>query len=81
LWERHTRQAQVSAYVDLHSGLGPRAVGMLFQTAPEASVAAQLARHCWPDVIRAEPAQGTDAALVSGLIGPAFVAAQTAAAT
>ena len=81
LWERHTRRAQVTAYVDLHSGLGPRAVGMLLQTAPEASVAAQLAKHLWPDVIRAEPAQGSDAALVSGLIGPAFVAAQTSAAT
>jgi ribosomal protein S18 acetylase RimI-like enzyme len=81
LWERHARRAEVSVYVDLHSGLGPRAVGMLLQTAPEASVAARLAKHCWPDVIRAEPAQGTDAALVSGLIGPAFVAAQSAAAT
>jgi ribosomal protein S18 acetylase RimI-like enzyme len=81
LWERHTRQAEVSAYIDLHSGLGPRAVGMLFQTAPEDAVAAQLARHCWPDVIRAAPAQGSDAALVSGLIGPAFVNAQAGAAT
>jgi hypothetical protein len=31
-------------------------------------------------VIRAEPAQGSDAALVSGLIGPAFVAALAPAA-
>lgn len=80
LWSRHTRQAEVAAYIDLHSGLGPRAVGMIFQTAPETSVAAQLAKQCWADVIRAEPAQGTDAALVSGLIGPAFVAAQPCAA-
>lgn len=81
LWSRHGRQAEVSAYVDLHSGLGPRAVGMIFQTAPEGSTAARLAQHCWPDVLRSEPAAGTDAALVSGLIGPAFVAAQAGAAT
>jgi ribosomal protein S18 acetylase RimI-like enzyme len=80
LWARHTRRAEATVYVDLHSGLGPRAVGMLFQTAAEASLAAQLARHCWADVIRAEPAQGTGAALVSGLIGPAFAAAQPCAA-
>lgn len=75
LWQRHAGTAEVAALVDLHSGLGPRAVGMLLQTAPEGSTADVLARSCWSDVIRAEPAQGTDAALVSGLIGPAFVAA------
>jgi GNAT superfamily N-acetyltransferase len=80
LWERHTRRAAITAYVDLHSGLGPRGVGLLLQTAPEASTAAELAKHCWPDVIRSEPAQGSDAALASGLIGPAFVAAQPVAA-
>jgi hypothetical protein len=75
LWQRHAGDAEVAALVDLHSGLGPRAFGMLLQTAPEGSLADQLARACWPDVIRAEPVEGTDAAMVSGLIGPAFVAA------
>jgi hypothetical protein len=75
LWARHAARAEVAALVDLHSGLGPRAVGMLLQTAPESSVAARLGRHCWTDVLRSEPAAGTDAALVSGLMGPAFVAA------
>lgn len=75
LWSRHTAGAARAIFLDLHSGLGPRAFGMLLQTAAEESVAARLARHCWPDVIRAEPAAGSDAALVSGLIGPAFVAA------
>ena len=75
IWARHAAAAEVAALVDLHSGLGPRALGMLLQTAPENGVAARCARHCWPDVIRAEPAAGGDAALVSGLMGPAFVAA------
>ena len=75
LWSRHAARAEVAALVDLHSGLGPRAVGMLLQTAADDSVAARLGRHCWPDVIRSEPAEGTDAAMVSGLMGPAFVAA------
>lgn len=75
LWQRHAGAAEVAAFVDLHSGLGPRAMGMLLQTAREGSTADLLARACWPDVIRAQPAQGGDAALVSGLIGPAFVAA------
>jgi len=39
-----------------------------------------LARQWWPDVLRAEPAAGSDAALVSGLMGPAFVAAHPRAA-
>jgi ribosomal protein S18 acetylase RimI-like enzyme len=50
-------------------------VGLLLQTAPAESVAARLARALWSDVIRAEPAAGTDSALVSGLIGPAFAGA------
>jgi hypothetical protein len=80
LWARHGSGTELVALVDLHSGLGPNAVGLLLQTAPEASVAARLARHWWPDVVRAEPAAGSDAALVSGLMGPAFVAAHPRAA-
>ena len=79
IWARHTQQAELAAFVDLHSGLGPRAVGMLLQTAPADSTAAQLAQQWWPDTIRSQPAEGSDAALVSGLIGPAFVAAHPAA--
>lgn len=75
LWARHAANADAAVLLDLHSGLGPRAVGMLLQTAPEDGVAARFARHCWPDVLRSEPAAGGDAALVSGLMGPAFVAA------
>jgi len=75
VWALYARDAEVAAYVDLHSGLGPRGTGLLLQTAPEESVAARLAKDWWPDVLRAEPGRGSDAALVSGLIGPAFVAA------
>jgi ribosomal protein S18 acetylase RimI-like enzyme len=75
VWARHARHAEVAAFLDLHSGLGPRGVGLLLQTAPAASAAAHLAGQWWEDTIRSEPAQGSDAALVSGLIGPAFVAA------
>jgi len=81
LWTRHAAHTDAAVLLDLHSGLGPRAVGMLLQTAPESSVAARLARHCWPDVLRSEPAAGSDAALVSGLMGPAFVAALPDVAT
>jgi hypothetical protein len=78
LWARHAGPAvEVAAYVDLHSGLGPCGVGLLLQTAAEGSAAAELAKSWWPDVIRSEPAAGSDAALVSGLIGPAFVAARS----
>jgi hypothetical protein len=76
LWSEHAQGAALAAFLDLHSGLGPNGVGLLLQTAPEDSTAARLARAWWPDVIRAEPAKESDAALVSGLIGPAFVAAQ-----
>ena len=75
LWARHAEGAELAAFVDLHSGLGPRGTGLLLQTAADASPAAALARAFWPDVIRSEPAAGGDSALVSGLIGPAFVAA------
>jgi ribosomal protein S18 acetylase RimI-like enzyme len=81
VWARHADGAEVAACVDLHSGLGPRGVGMLLQTAPANSPAARLAQAWWPDVIRAEPPQGCDAALVSGLMGPAFVAALPHAAS
>lgn len=80
IWAEHAAGAEVMAFLDLHSGLGPRGVGLLLQTAAEASVAARLARAWWPDVIRSEPAAGSDAALVSGLVGPAFVAAHPEAA-
>ena len=75
IWERHAGDAETAALVDLHSGLGPKGVGLLLQTAREASPEARLARELWPDVIRTEPAAGSDAALVSGLMGPAFVGA------
>jgi ribosomal protein S18 acetylase RimI-like enzyme len=81
VWARQARHAELAVFLDLHSGLGPRGVGMLLQTAPADSVAARLAQQWWNDTIRSEPAQGSDAALVSGLIGPAFVAAHHDAAS
>jgi len=75
LWERHAGGADLAVLVDLHSGLGPRGTGLLLQTAAAGTPAAELAAGFWPDVIRSEPAAGTDSALVSGLMGPAFVAA------
>jgi hypothetical protein len=79
VWLRHAgASVDVAGYVDLHSGLGPRGVGLLLQTAAAESAAAELAKAWWPDVIRTEPAAGGDAALVSGLIGPAFVASRAA---
>jgi GNAT superfamily N-acetyltransferase len=80
VWARHAEGAELAVSIDLHSGLGPRGIGLLLQTAPEASTAATLARTWWPDVIRSSPAEGSDAALASGLIGPAFVVAHPAAA-
>jgi hypothetical protein len=81
VWARHAATAELAVAIDLHSGLGPNGVGLLMQTAPEASIGARLAHAWWPDVLRFEPAQGTDAALVSGLMGPAFVAALPHAAS
>jgi hypothetical protein len=80
LWAGHAGAAELAVDIDLHSGLGPRAVGLVLQTAQESSIGARLARTWWPDVARAEPAQGSDAALASGLIGPAFCAALAPAA-
>jgi len=70
----HAAGAELAVAIDLHSGLGSRGVGLLFQTAPQASVEARVAAALWADVMRAEPAAGSDAALVSGLLGPAFCA-------
>jgi hypothetical protein len=81
VWARHASTAEMAVLIDLHSGLGPNGVGLIFQTAPEASVAARLAHAWWPDVLRFEPATGTNAALASGLIGTAFVAAHPRAAS
>ena len=78
VWARHAAGAELAVNIDLHSGLGPRGVGLVLQTARQDALDARLARAWWPDVIRAEPAQGSDAALVSGLIGPAFVGAHAA---
>lgn len=80
VWSTHAGRAELAVFVDLHTGLGPRGVGLILQTAPGDSVAARLAQQWWPDVVRADPAQGSDAALVSGLIGPAFVGALAPAA-
>jgi ribosomal protein S18 acetylase RimI-like enzyme len=80
VWTRHVEDAELAACVDLHSGLGPCGIGLLLQTAPAVSTAARLAHAWWPDVIRSEPAQGSDAALASGLMGPAFVTAHPQAA-
>jgi len=75
VWARHAAGALVTAFVDLHSGLGAAGTGLLLQTAPADSVAARLAAAWWPDVLRADPASGEEASLATGLIGPAFVAA------
>lgn len=80
LWARHGAGVELAVCVDLHSGLGSNGVGLVMQTAPAASLAGRLAKQWWPDVLRAEPAAGGDAALVSGLLGPAFVAAHPTAA-
>jgi ribosomal protein S18 acetylase RimI-like enzyme len=80
IWAAHAGRAELGVFVDLHSGLGPRGVGLVLQTAAGDSTAARLAQQWWPDVVRAEPGQGADAALVSGLIGPAFVGALAPAA-
>jgi hypothetical protein len=79
-WARHAGKAVLAVNLDLHSGLGPRGVGLVLQTAREQALDGRLARAWWPEVLRAEPAQGSDAALVSGLIGPAFVASRAPAA-
>jgi hypothetical protein len=81
VWSQHAADAELAVNLDLHSGLGPCGVGLILQTAREGSADARLAKAGWPDVIRAEPAQGSDAALVSGLVGPAFSAAHPDAAT
>lgn len=75
IWARHAARAELSVLLDLHSGLGPRGVGLLLQTAPAAAPAATLGHAWWPDLVRTEPPAGSDAALVSGLVGPAFRAA------
>jgi ribosomal protein S18 acetylase RimI-like enzyme len=80
LWANHAADADLAVFVDLHSGLGPAGFGLVMQTAATGSIAAQLACDWWPDTIRVEPAQGSDAALYSGLIGPAFTAVRGAAA-
>jgi ribosomal protein S18 acetylase RimI-like enzyme len=80
LWAEHAGAAELAVYIDLHSGLGPRGVGLLLQTAAESSIGARLAQQWWSDVARSEPSSGSNAALASGLIGPAFCAAQPAAA-
>jgi hypothetical protein len=81
IWARHAERAALAVNVDLHSGLGPCGVGLVFQTAPADSIDARLSHQWWPDVLRVEPPQGSDAALVSGLIGPAFSAARREAAS
>ena len=81
VWERQARSAELAANIDIHSGLGPCGVGLVFQTAAAASIDARLSHEWWPEVIRVEPPQGSDAALVSGLIGPAFSAARGSAAS
>jgi hypothetical protein len=81
IWERQAKSAGLAVNIDIHSGLGPRGVGLVFQTAAATSIDAHLSQAWWPDVIRVEPPQGNDAALVSGLIGPAFSAARGEAAS
>jgi ribosomal protein S18 acetylase RimI-like enzyme len=81
VWARHAADADAAAFVDLHSGLGPRGTGLIFQTAAPESTAARMAQAWWPDVIRFDPARSEDAVLATGLIGPAFVEAIPAAAT
>ena len=80
VWGHHAGGAAVAVLVDLHSGLGPCGTGLLFQTARDTSREARLAAAWWPDVIRSEPATAGDAALATGLIGPAFTAAHPQAA-
>ena len=45
VWARHAGAAELAVYIDLHSGLGPRGVGLVLQTAAEASIDARLAQR------------------------------------
>ncbi|MCG8590616.1 MAG: M14 family metallopeptidase [Proteobacteria bacterium] len=69
VWDEHLAEARLAVQIDLHSGLGPEGVGLVLQTAAAESAGGKLAAEWYPDVIRSEPAQGEQAALVSGLLG------------
>lgn len=73
VWAEHVGEAKRAALVDLHSGLGIEGEGVIMQTAASESTAAQLAEAWWSRVLLADPATGEDEALISGLMGPAFV--------
>ncbi|MDX2169525.1 MAG: GNAT family N-acetyltransferase [Deltaproteobacteria bacterium] len=80
VWAAHAGRAELAVYIDLHSGLGPRGLGLVLQTARDESIDARLSHAWWPDVVRVSPDGGADALLVSGLMGPAFSAQAPAAA-
>lgn len=80
LWAAHAGHSELAVYVDLHSGLGPRGLGLILQTAKDDSIDARLSHAWWPDVVRSNPDGGANELLVSGLMGPAFSAQMPAAA-
>lgn len=80
VWRRHLTSARLAASIDIHTGLGPRGVGSLLQSAGEGEPAAQLAAEWWGAVGRSDrPGQGD--ALTCGLSGPGFEAAAPPGAT
>lgn len=69
IWTEHVRGAELALNLDIHTGLGPRSVLTLFQTANADEPAGRLGAEWFPSVARYDRTD-QDGQLQRGLLGP-----------
>ncbi len=74
IWKKHTAGAEVAASIDIHTGLGNKGRGVLFQTANAGDVQVEVAKRFWGKVKRYDR-PSPEYTLTNGGLGPAFEAA------
>jgi hypothetical protein len=71
VWKKHASGAQVAASIDIHTGLGNKGRGVLFQTANVGDANVEIARRWWGRVKRYDR-PSPEYTLTNGGMGPAF---------
>lgn len=73
VWKKHASGAQIAASIDIHTGLGKKGRGVLFQTANQGDASVEIARRWWGRVKRYDR-PSPEFTLTNGGMGPAFEA-------
>lgn len=81
LWDEWLADVDLVINIDIHSGLGPKGVGLLFQNANVDDRQSTLADQWWGNILRVDREDDQTKANYPGLLGPALDASRSAGST